>query len=428
MLSISAIVGVVLGSALVLLVLVLFIIVVFRRRRKHVRHSSSMSRSRRLPTFADMTLRSEITSFLPAASSMNGLRSFDFGRRTSTGGEVCRQPTAETDDMPPSYDSVVKTSDVVRRRKDGNSASSVQRSQARLSLPPLSATAFPPILRTHRRAESDVEEHVYEDPASLRRSVSRDGLGHGLRNSAEYSSVNCHEVSEENDGPSSSEVDDRSPLELLMSLVTSPDDAVALPNPPELLQSLPYPVASNSSLNAPMSSYQPRVPRVRLGTSALYGRPDSRSIDWCRNADFPASTNQLRPFSPLSTIGYSELIDSFMRQYQTPGDDFSPVHNSPNPTSFGVQQPFLAPDQWSQIYGNDPGLELRSQAADEHSTPAGNWQNRHPSTVSHFSDDLSAIEDHLNSTSSARSSLTESERMCVSQVSPLFDDDNVLVD
>jgi len=416
------------GSALILLVLVLLIIMVFRRRRKHICHSSSISCSRRLPTFADVTLHSEITSFLPAAGSMNGLRSFDFGRRTSTGGEVCQQPTAETDDMPPSYDSVVKTSDVVRRRKDGNSASSVQRSQARLSLPPLSANAFPPILRTHRRAESDVEEHVYEDPASLRRSVSRDGLGHGLRNSAEYSSVNCRQVLQENDLPSSSEVDDQSPLELWMSLVTSGDNAVALPNPFELLQSLPYPVVSNSSLNAPMSSSQPRVPRVRLGTSALYGRPDSRSIDWCRSTDFPAPTNHLRPFSPLSTIGYSELIDSFMRQYQTPGDDFSSVHNPPNPTSFGGQQPILAPGQWSHIYDNDPELELRSQAIDEHSTPAGNWQNRHPSEVSHFSDDLSAIEDRLNSTSSARSSLTESERLGISQVSPLFDDDSVLVD
>jgi len=421
-LNVSAVVGIVLGSALVLLLLVLLVFLVFFRRRKHIRRRISTSRGRRLPTFADVTLHSEVTSFLPAANSINGL---DFGRPTSTDGEVCRQPTAETDDMPPSYDSVVKSSDVVvRRRRDGNLTSPASRSRARLSLPPISATAFPPILRTHRRAESDTEEHIYEDPSSLRRSVSRDGLESGLRNSAtNCPAENYRDGFSENDGPPSCEVDDRSPMELLMALAPSSVNAgPSVNSTPQLLQFLPYSVTSNSSLNQPMTFSQPRVPRVRLGTSALYSRPDSRTVDWCRGGDFLTSANHLQPFSPLSTIGYSEVIDNFTHPYQTTRDDFLSVHSP----SFGGQPPRPLPvDHWSHIYGDDPELELRSQPTDVHSRPSGNRQNCHPTIVSYLSNDLSVVEDQLNSTSSARTSSTESDHFDMSQVSPLFDDDNI---
>ena len=425
--SVSVIVGVVLGSALALLLLVLFILLVCCRHRKHIHRGSSTSRSRRLPTFADVTLHSEIASFLPAASSVNGLRGLDFGLPTATAGEVSRQPTAETDDMPPSYDSVVKSSDdvVVHRRRDGNLTSPAHRSQARLSLPPLSATAFPPILRTHRRAESDVEEHVYEDPASLRRSVSRDGLGCGLQSSYNCPAVDYHAVSQDDAGPSSSESDDRSPSEPLMPLVALSANAdTALYSTSELLPALPCSIASNSSFGTPISSSQPRVPRVRLGTSALYCRPDSRAVDWCRGGDFLAPANQLRPFSPLSAIGYAEVVDNFAHPYQTPGDGFPFIHSAHDAgysTSFGGQPP--AP--WSHIYGEDPDFGLRSQPTDAHSTPSGNRQSCTPTAVPYFSNDPSLVEDQLNSTSSARTSLTESDRLDVSQVSPLFDDDAI---
>jgi len=424
LLNVSAIVGVVLGGALILLLIVLFIILVFRRRHKHIRRSSLTSHGRRLPTFADVTLHSEIASFLPVAGSGNGLQGLDFGRPALTGDEVCRQPTAETDDMPPSYDSVVKSFDdvAVRRRRDGNLTSSTRRSQARLSLPPLSATVLPPGSRTHRRAESDAEEHIYEDPASLRRSVSRDGLG--LHNISSYPVENCHEVLQENGGQSSPEVDDRSPLELLLALTPSFDDVVTPQDATaELLQSLPYSVTSNSSLNMPISSSQPRVPRVRLGTSALYCRPDSRTVDWCRSGDFLPSANQMRPFSPLSAIRYSEVTDSFAHPYQTQGGDPATVHNTHNTASFGGQQLLPVNRRCPHVCGDDPEIELRCQPTDVCSTLSGDRQNRHSSAVSCYSNDLSVLEDQFNSTSSARSSLTESEHLDMTQVSPLFDDD-----
>jgi len=424
-LSVGVLVGVLLGSALILLLIVLLILLFFCRRRKHVRRSTSTSRSRRLPTFVDVTLHSEITSFLPAAGSINGLRG---------AGEVSRQPTAETDDMPPSYDSVVKSSDdiVVRRRRDGNLTSPAHRSQARLSLPPLSATIFPPIIRTHRRAESDVEEHIYEDPASLRRSVSRDRLGRGLQSSDSLPAMDYHEVSQEDAGPSSSEIDDQSPLELLMPLAASADTVTTRNPAPELRHSVPYSITSNSLLNTPISSSQPRVPRVRLGTSALYCRPDSRAVDWLLQGNPHFSTNQLQPFSPLSAVGYSEVMDSFTHPYETPGDDFPFVHN-PHNAGYNVHNPHNAgyntsfdtqpPAPWSQMYIDDP--ELRSQNADIHSTPSGNRRTHSPTAVSYFSNDLSVVEDQLNSTSSAHSSLTEPERFNGLHISPLFDDDNV---
>jgi len=140
--SIGVIVSAVLGGALALLLIALLSILVFRRRRKH---GGPTSHGRRLPTFADMTLNSEITSFLPATGA---LQSFDFGPTSGT-TEVSRQPTTESDDMPPSYESVVKSSDIaaVRRRRNGDLSSSSRRSQARLSLPPLSATAAAAVFR-----------------------------------------------------------------------------------------------------------------------------------------------------------------------------------------------------------------------------------------------------------------------------------------
>jgi len=424
-LSVGATVGVVLGSALALLLLALLVVLLLCRRRKHIHRGSSTSRSRRLPTFADITLHSEIASFLPTAGSANGLQGLDFGRPMLAAGEVCRQPTAETDDMPPSYDSVVKSTDdiVIRRRRDGNLASPAHRSQARLSLPPLSATAFPPVLRTHRRAESDVEEHIYEDPASLRRSVSRDGLGCALQSTGNCPAVDFHEVSRENAGPSSAETEDRCLFEPVTPLAASAADAVTTQNPPsEMLPSLPYFITSNSSLNMPqISCSQPRIPRVRLGTSALYSRPDSRAVDcWSRSGDFPAPANQLRPFSPLSAIGYAEVMDSFTHPYQTPGEGFPFIPSVGYSTAFGGQ-PL---NQWSHLYVDDPGFELRSQTTDVHSTLSGNQQIPSPTAVSYFSNDLSVVEDRLNSTSSARTSLTESERYNASLVSPLFDDDD----
>ena len=424
-LGVGATVGVVLGSALVLLLLALVVVLVLCRRRKHIHRGSSTSQRRRLPTFADITLHSEIASFLPAASSANGLQGLDFGRPILTAGEVCRQPTAETDDMPPSYDSVVKSTDdiVIRRRREGNVASPAHRSQARLSLPPLSATTFPPILRTHRRAESDVEEHIYEDPASLRRSISRDGLGCGLQSTGNCPAVDFCEVLQENAGPSLAETDDRHLLEPVTPLAASSADAVTTQNPtPEILQSLPYFITSNSSLNTPpISCSQPRVPRVRLGTSALYSRPDSRAVDWCRSGDFPAPANQLRPFSPLSAIGYAEAMDSFTHPYQTPGEGFHFIPSVGYNTAFGEQPP----GQWSHLYGDNPEFELRSQTQDVHSIPsAGNRHIPSPTAVSYFSNDLSVVEDRFNSTSSARTSLAESEHFNASLVSPLFDDDD----
>ena len=405
-LSVGAVVGVTLASIVVLLLIVLIIVLVLCRRHKHIRRGSSTSRRCRLPTFADITSHSEITSFLPTAGSMNGLRGVDFNRPASTVGEVCRQVT---DDMPPSYDSVVKTCDVaaVRRRRDSNMTSSTRQSHARLSLPPLSTNVFPPVLRTHRRAESDAEEHIYEDPASLRRSVSGDGLECLLQNSASSDAVNCREVVDENGGVHPSEVVDQTQMELLLALAPSSVDTPTPVNPtPELMHPLSYSVASNSSVNVPICFSQPRVPRVRLGTSALYCRPDSRTVDWCRSGDFLASANQIQPFSPLSTIGYPELIDSFTHRYQWPGEDFPAVHNA------------------SQQHrgDNDTGFELRSHV---HSTPSGNQHSHQPTTMSCFRDDLSLFDSQFNRTLSACTSSTESEHYDASQVSPLFDDDNV---
>ena len=405
-LSVSAVVGITLASIFVLLLIVLIIVLVLCRRHKHFRRSSSTSRRFRLPTFADITSHSEITSFLPTAGSVNGLRGVDFTRPTSAVGQVCRQAT---DDMPPSYDSVVKTCDIaaVRRRRDSNLTSSTRRSQARLSLPPLSTNVFPPVLRTHRRAESDAEEHIYEDPASLRRSVSGDGLECLLQNSASSATANCREVVEENGGVRPSEVVDQSQLELLLALApSSVDTQTPVNRTPELVHPLPCSVASNSCVNVPICFSQPRVPRVRLGTSALYCRPDSRIVDWCRSGDFLASANQLQPFSPLSTIGYPELIDSFTRRYQWPGEDFPVVHNA-------SQQ---------HCGDNDAGFELRSHI---HSTPSGNQCSHQPTAMSCFRDDLSLFDSQFNHTLSACTSSTESEHYDASQVSPLFDDDNV---
>jgi len=435
--SLSAVVGVVVGSIIVLLLLVLLAVLFLRRRRKHIRSSATR---RRLPTFADVTLRSEIASFLPPASSgsmnggLGGGVALDFGRPTSTAaaGDV-------VSDMPPSYDSVVKSLDDVavgvvqrRRRDDGNVTSPAHRSQARLSLPPISATAaFPGVLRTHRRAESDVEEHIYEDPASLRRSVSNDGLQGSFPAVVDFRAVSQEDVAP----PAlSDEVDDRSPSELLMSLVANAPTA-APTDPPafDILLSLPYAITSISSLTAtPLSTsqQQPRIPRVRLGTSALYSRPpEGRTpVDWCRSGagDFPAPASQLRAFSPLSVVGYPEVVDSFAHPYETVGDSFPFVHNSLDHTSFLGQA--VGPP-WRNFYGGvDPEFEMRSPAADVHSSPSGNRQNRPPpflsTDVAYFSNDISVVEDRLNSTSSARSSMTESEQMDMSLVSPLFDDDH----
>ena len=122
--------------------------------------------------------------------------------------------------------------------------------------------------------------------------------------------------------------------------------------------------------------------------------------------DSPTSTNQLQPFSPLSTIGYPELIDSFTRRYQWPGEDFPVVHNA------------------SQHHrgDNDAGFELRSHI---HSTPSGNQRSHQPTAMSCFRDDLSLFDSQFNHTLSACTSSTESEHYDASQVSPLFDDDNV---
>jgi len=426
-------VGVFLGGALVLLLLVLLIIFVFRRRRKHIRRGTSTVCRRQLPAFADMTLHSEITSFLPTSGSANGLRSFEFVRRLSAGGEVYRQPTAETDDMPPSYDSVVKTSDIsaVRRRKDGSSASAAHRSQARLSLPPFSAASFPPVLRGHRRAESDVEEHVYEDPASLRRSTS----DNGMQNSADHPAMDHLEVSDkENEGPSLSEVDDESASALLMALAATPSNAVSPAYPtPQLLSSLPYhPIASNSSLNAtPISSSQPRVPRIRLGTSALYSRPaDSRVPDWCQSKDLLfASSSQLQPFSPLSPVGFAELIEGISHGCRSPADELPFTHNPQN-TAYTSQfeeglRPLLSQGNWSRVYPADPEFEARSRPVYDHSISSGNFQNHCPSAVSYLPNDQSIVDDRITSTSSARSSSMESEHFDTSAVSPLFDDESV---
>jgi len=401
--SVSIIVSAVLGGALALLLIVLLVIFVFRRRRKH---GGSTSRGRRLPTFADVTLNSEITSFLPSTRS-GALRSAD---------EVSRQPAAESDDMPPPYDSVVKSSDVaaVRRRRTGDLTSPARRSQARLSLPPLSATVLPPVLRTHRRAESDAEEHVYEDPASLRRSNSGDGLGSRSADPA----ASCREVYPVNNGPFLSEVDDCGLSELLADAPLDPDDAVAPMNPrSELLQWLP----SGSLLNIPVTSLQPRVPRVRLGTSALYSRPDSRTVDLCRTGEFPASANHLRPFSPLSAVGYAEVTDGLTHPYQIPGDDFPFIHSPQGAvcsTSAGWQPP-TAVNQQHRLYSYHPEFVPRSQPNDVHSTPSGNY---HPNVGPYFTNDLSLTEDQFNDTSSSSAA---SDHFGISQVSPLFDDDAV---
>jgi len=419
--SISIIVSVVLGGTFALLLIVLLVVLVFCRRRKH---SGSTSHGRRLPTFADVTLNSEITSFLPAAGSSNGgLQSFDFGHPTSSAGEVSRQPTGESDDMPPSYDSVVKSSaDIaaVRRRRNGDLTSSSRRSQARLSLPPLTATAIPPVFRTHRRAESDAEEHVYEDPASLRRSISRDGLGSW--SVGNYPAVDCCELLPENGGPFSTELDGRGPSELLVDTPPSSDNILAPLNPgSELLQSLPSALTSISSLNVPISYSQARVPRVRLGTSALYCRPESRAADFYRSGELPASANHLRPFSPLSAVGYAEITEGLTHPYQIPGDDFPCVH-SPHAggcaASVGWQPP-VSVSQLSRMYNYRPEFEPRSQPQDVHSTPSGNYRS---TSGQYFADDLSLTDDQFNNMSS---SSAESDHVDMSQVSPLFDDEIV---
>ena len=385
--------------------------------------------------------------------------------------------------MPPPYDSVVKGSDggdedvvvVPRRRRDGGNQG--PRSQARLSLPPLGAAAF---LRTHRRAESDIDEHIYEDPTSLRRRSVTSSLPScsgdcpGVTAAVDLRSTSPQDVGDTPaevpdsfphsyqtlgddfplirsppsggqppwhrvyaDSPAaaedfqddagrstSSEVDDRSPAELLASLAASaPAAALSSTAASDVLLSLPYAIASIPSLGAPpplsTASQQPRVPRVRLGTSALYSRPD-----WCRtggDGDFPAPANQLRAFSPLSAVGYTPgevVVDSSAHPYQTVGDDLPLVRSPLGNPSFGGQAP------WYCIYGgDDPELEFRSQLVDVHSSPSRSRRPGPAGVAAYFSNDISLVEDRLNSTSSAHSSLTdESERMDLSQVSPLFDD------
>jgi len=419
--GVSIIVSVVLGGVFVLLLMVLLsILVVCRRRRRKLFNASS--RGRRLPTFADMTVNSEITSFLPAA----GPRTLDRGPPIGT-GVVSRQPTAETDDMPPSYDSVVKTSDVpVRRRRNGDLSSSARRTQARLSLPPFTSAAIP---RTHRRAESDTEEHVYEDPASLRRSTYEDptqssvlgyesdhvpeNLIQDLVSQARPSGydgdrtpINFVEMLR-GGGAAPSEVANPSPSEPLMSgpVMSIPMSAGVLPYPrAAAVETLPYAISSLFLPNVAAPGSQTRVPRVRLGTSALYFRPDSRGVDSCRTGGLP-----LQPFSPLSTVGYSEIADEFGHQYQVIPNDHPSVRNP----SLSFRSPSIQ-DHWDN-------MDSRSPVGGVCSMPSG---NRHHSHDEDFSPDLSLAEDQLNSTSSARSSSAESLRFDVSQVSPLCDHDS----
>lgn len=421
----SIIVSIVFGGSLVLLMIVLLIALVICRRRKHIR---STSHRRRLPTFADITMTSEVASFLPAAGAANGVLGLDFGGcPTSSVGEVCRRATSETVDMPPSYDSVVKdcsddVAAVCRRRRSG--ASSGRRSQARLSLPPLSTTALPPVLRTHRRAESDAEEHIYEDPASLRRSLSRDAVGSwSAGDNSGFPAESCREVLPPNSAPSSSEVANRSPSE---AFPPCSDDVVYPGNlSSDLLESLPCGI---SSAPLPICSSQPRFPRVRLGTSALYCRPDSRTIDWCRSAgDFPAAAaNRLQPFSPLSAIGYSEVVDSPAHPYRPPGNEFLSVRSPCTPwysASVGWQPPPVSGHHRSPVY--DDILESPQQT--DHSTAPGNHYACLPDAVPYLEDELSLIDDQYYNTSSARSSSAESEHSSMDHVSPLFDDGSIVI-
>ena len=263
---------------------------------------------------------------------------------------------------------------------------------------------------THRRAESDSEEHVYEDPASLRRSGSdRAGLGSwsaGDRQDAE--------TSPENGGPFSSEVVDPGPSDLLVNTPPFSIDAVPPLNPRSEL--LPIALMSVSPLNLPVTATQPRVPRIRLGTSALYCRPDCRTVDLYRSAEFPASANHLRPFSPLSAVGYAEAADGLSHPYQQIPEDEFPFIHSPHGygTSVGWQPP-VSESQPGDMYGRRRQLEPRSQPRGVHSTPLRNF---HPSAGQYFVNDLSLTEDQFND---MLSNSDDSDN--VDMVSPLFDDD-----
>jgi len=402
-LSVGVIVGVVLaGGALVLLLLVLSVVVIRRRRRRKHRCTS---RARRLPTFADMTVSSEIRSFLPA----------DDGLRGGT-GEV-RDQRAVSVESPPSYDSVVKSCNVddpvVCRR-----VPAARRSHARLSLPPITAvTVPPPVCRTHRRAESDTEEHVYEDPTSLRRSVSRDGLGCALP--TDPVGVNRPAASQEDDVAGRPAVCG-GPSEPLLTDAVDPRNAVS-----ELVRPQPcYSVPSNTSLSTPTSLGQPppRVPRVRLGTSALY----------CRTAELPASANQLRPFSPLSAMAYAQATDSFSQPCRTAQDDFAIGDNGQcvRYISSADEQQRVAPvNYWSQDAQSERcGQCIQPRSHHHHHHHDGRGAGYYCSVDDDDDDDDDDYDDdEVGSTTSARSgsSVEDAQQLHdLSQVSPLLDDDN----